>query len=299
VIGLGRGDFQQALDGLEVRSQIFNAGPSVIEAMLAKEIDIAYVGPNPAINGYTVSNGTLLRVISGAANGGAIFVVRNDAGIQSTADFGGKTFASPQLGNTQDVALRTYLVENGYNPKEGGNVKVLPAKTSDIVTLMLKKEIDGAWVPEPWGAKLIKEANARLFVDERTLWPNGEFVTAHVIARTEYLEQNPETIKQFLRAHVEETEWINDHPDLAAKAFNDELKKATGSTIPEDELTEGLSRMKLTYDPAQESLYQAAKDATEIGFLKAGGPDLKKIYALQPLNEVLAEKGLTAIKVVP
>jgi sulfonate transport system substrate-binding protein len=297
VIGLGRGDYHKALSGIEVRTQIFNAGPSVIEAMLAKQIDLAYIGPNPAINGYIVSDGKLLRVISGATSGGAVFVVRNDAGIQSTSDFAGKIFSSPQLGNTQDVALRKYLLENGFDTKEnGGTVEVLPAKTSDIVTLMLKKEIDGAWVPEPWGAKLVKEANARIFVDERTLWPNGEFVTAHIIARTDYLESNPETLKKFLKAHIEETEWINDNQEEAVKVFNEELKKITGKTIPEDELVEGLSRMKLTYDPVQESLYQSAEDAVEIGFLESGGPDIRGIYDLDLLNEVLAEKGLVLIE---
>jgi NitT/TauT family transport system substrate-binding protein len=297
VIGLGSGDFHAALDGLEVRKLEFNAGPSVVEAMLAKQIDVAYIGPNPAINGYIVTNGELLRVISGATSGGAVFVVRNDAGIQSTADFDGKKFASPQLGNTQDVALRKYIFENGYKLKEkGGTVEVLPAKVSDIVTMMLKKDIDGAWVPEPWGAKLVKETNARIFLDERSIWPDGEFVSAHIIVRTEYLAKNPDNVKRFLAAHVEQTEWINKNPDQAIKAFNDELKKITGKTIPEDELVEGLSRMELTYDPIQESLYQSAEDAVEIGFLKDGGPDLRKIYDLRLLNEVLAEKGLDLVE---
>lgn len=297
VIGLGRGDYHAALEGIEVRSQLFNAGPSVIEAMLANQVDVAYIGPNPALNGYIVSDGSLLRVIAGGASGGAVFVVRNDAGIQSVADFAGKKFSSPQLGNTQDVALRKYLLDSGYETKEnGGTVEVLPAKNSDIVTLMLKKEIDGAWVPEPWGAKLVKEANARIFVDERTLWPDGEFVTAHVIARTDYVRDNPETIKKFIRAHIDETEWINSHQEEAVKAFNEELKKLTGTTIPEDELVSGLSRMKLTYDPVTESLFQSAEDAMEIGFLERGGPDLAGIYDLRPLNEVLAERGHVKIE---
>ncbi|MCI0559915.1 MAG: ABC transporter substrate-binding protein [Nitrososphaera sp.] len=297
VIGLGRGDFHRTLQGTEVRSQVFNAGPSVIEAMLANHIDVAYIGPNPAINGYMVSDGSLLRIISGAASGGAVFVVRNDAGIQSTADFADKKFSSPQLGNTQDVALRKYLLDNGYQTKEnGGSVEVLPAHNSDIVTLMIKKEIDGAWVPEPWGAKLVKEANARIFLDERALWPEGEFVTAHVIARTEYLEHNPGIIKKFLKAHVDETEWINNNQEEAVKAFNQELKKLTGKSIPEDELVEGLSRMKLTSDPVKESLFQSAEDAIEIGFLESEGLDLEGIYELDLLNEVLAEQGQAVLE---
>ncbi len=292
VIGLGRGDYHKALDGIEVRAQTFNSGPSVIEAMLANQIDVAYVGPNPAINGYIKSDGSVLRVISGAASGGAVFVIRNDAGIQSVSDFAGKKFASPLIGNTQDVALRKYLLENGFETKaNGGTVEVLPAIPSYIVTLMLKKEIDGAWLPEPWGAKLVKEANARIFVDERTLWPEGEFVSAHVIARTAYLESNPGSIKKFIKAHIEETEWINQNQEAAVKAFNQELAKLTGKTIPEDELVEGLSRMELTYDPIKESLFQSAEDARAIGFLETGGPDLKGIYDLDILNEVLLEIG--------
>jgi NitT/TauT family transport system substrate-binding protein len=144
VIGLGRGDFQKALgDNVEVKTQIFNAGPAAIEALFANQIDVTYIGPNPAINGYVQSNGEALRIISGAASGGAVFVVRNDSGINSPQDLANKKFSSPQLGNTQDVALRKYLLDNGYKTKEnGGNVEVIPAKTSDIVSLMIKKDIE-------------------------------------------------------------------------------------------------------------------------------------------------------------
>lgn len=297
VIGLGRGDYHEALDGIEVRTQLFNAGPSVTEALLASQIDVAYVGPNPAINGYMKSDGNVLRVISGASSGGAVFVVRNDAGIQSVSDFAGKKFSSPQLGNTQDVALRTYLLENGYETKEnGGTVEILPAKTADIVTLMLKKDIHGAWVPEPWGAKLVKETNARIFVDERTLWPDGEFASALVVARTAYLESNPDTIKKFINAHIEETEWINQNQKAAIEVFNQELAKLTGKTIPEDELVEGLSRMELTYNPVKESLFQSAEDAREIGFLESSGPDLRDIFDLDILDEILLETGRETIE---
>ena len=208
VIGLGRGDFQKALgDNVEVKTQIFNAGPSVIEALFANQIDVAYIGPNPAINGYVQSNGEALRIISGAASGGAVFVVRNDSGINSIQDLANKKFSSPQLGNTQDVALRKYLLDNGYETEEnGGNIEVLPAKTADIVSLMIKKDIDGAWVPEPWGAKLIKEANAKVLVDERDLWPSeGKFVTAHIVVRPDYLENNPDGIKKLLEVHIDVT----------------------------------------------------------------------------------------------
>jgi NitT/TauT family transport system substrate-binding protein len=298
VIGLGRGDFQKALgDNVEVTTQIFSAGPSAIEALFANQIDVAYIGPNPAINGYVQSNGEALRIISGAASGGAVFVVRNDSGINSAQDLANKKFASPQLGNTQDVALRKYLLDNGYKTEEnGGNVEVIPAKNADIVSLMIKKEIDGAWVPEPWGAKLVKEANAKVLVDERDLWPpEGKFVTAHIIARTDYLENNPDIVKKLLEAHINETNWINDNPEEALQIFNSELKKITGKTIPEDELREGFSRIELTYDPLKESLFKAANDAFDIGFLGKTRPDLSGIYDVRILNEVLKERGLQEI----
>src|SRR5437870_2951571 len=258
VIGLGNGDFQKALgDDVEVKTQIFNAGPSAIEALFANQIDVTYIGSNPAINGYVVSNGEGLRIISGAASGGAVFVVRNDAGINSVTDLANKKFASPQLGNTQDVALRKYLLDNGYKTKEkGGNVEVLPVENADILTLMIKKDIQGAWVPEPWGARLVKEANGRIFLDERELWPNGEFVTAHIIARTDYLEKNPRIISKLLEAHIDETKWINENPDEAMRLFNVELQKLTGKTIPVNEFEEGFSRMTLTWNTVKESLYE-------------------------------------------
>jgi NitT/TauT family transport system substrate-binding protein len=297
VIGLGNGDFQRALgDNVQVTTQIFNAGPSAIEALFANQIDVTYIGPNPAINGYVQSNGEALRVISGAASGGAVFVVRNDSGINSPQDLATKKFSSPQLGNTQDVALRNYLLDNGYNTKDkGGNVEIIPARTADIVSMMTQKDIDGAWVPEPWGAKLIKETNAKVLVDERDLWQDGQFVSAHIIARTDYLEENPDVIKKLLEAHIDETNWINDNPDEALQMFNKELDKLTGKMIPEDEYREGMSRLELTFDPIKESLFKSADDAFNIGFLGETKPDLSRIYDLKILNEVLKERGLPEI----
>jgi NitT/TauT family transport system substrate-binding protein len=297
VIGLGRGEFQKALgDNIEVTTQIFNAGPSAIEALFANQIDVTYIGPNPAINGYVQSNGEALRVISGSASGGAVFVVRNDSGINSPQDLANKKFSSPQLGNTQDVALRKYLLDNGYKTKEdGGNVEIIPAKTADIVSLMIKKDIDGAWVPEPWGAKLIKEANAKVLVDERDLWPDGQFVSAHIIARTDYIERNPDMIKKLLNAHIDMTAWINENGDEALQVFNTELNELMGQTIPEDEFREGISRIELTHDPIKESLFKAANDAFDIGFLGKTRPDLSGIYDMKILNEVLKERGLQEI----
>ena len=297
VIGIGNGDYKKVLgENIEIKPFVFNAGPSAIEALFAKQVDVSYIGPNPAINGYVISEGKDIRAISGATSGGAVFVVREDAGITSPTDFSNKKFASPQLGNTQDVALRNYLLEHGFKTVENnGNVHILPAKNADILTLFLKKDIDGAWVPEPWGERLIKEANGKLFIDERDLWPDGKFVTGLIVVRTDYLQNNPDVIEKLLKAHVEETELINKNKEEAIKAFNTELKKITGQTIPEDQLRDSLTRLEFTYDPIQQSLYKSAEDAFNVGFLGKSKPDISNIFDLNVLNKVLKEKDLATI----
>jgi NitT/TauT family transport system substrate-binding protein len=311
VIGLGRGDFQRALgDNVEVKTQIFNAGPAAIEALLANQIDVAYVGPGPAINGYIRSDGQALRIISGAASGGAVFVVRNDSGINSSQDLANKKFATPELGNTQDIALRNYLTDHGYKTKEnGGNVEVLTVANPDILTLFLKKEIDGAWVPEPWGERLVKEATGKILLDERTLWPpDGKFVTANIVARTDYLKNNPDVVKKLLEANLNETNWINQNfkstssrnsadnrnSNTVINAFNTELQKLTGKTIAVDTLNASLSRIEFTYDPVKLSLFKDANDAFKLGYIPQK-PDLSGIYDLTILNQVVQDKKLPPI----
>jgi NitT/TauT family transport system substrate-binding protein len=297
VIGLGRGDFQRALgDNVEVTTQIFNAGPAAIEALFANQIDVTYIGPGPTINGYVRSSGEALRVISGAASGGAVFVVRNDSGINSPQDLANKKFATPELGNTQDIALRNYLLDNGFNTIEnGGNVEVLTVKNPDIMTLFVTKQIDGAWVPEPWGETLVKEGGGRIFVDERDLWPpEGKFVTVNIIVRPDYLQNNPDVIKKLLKAHIDVTNWINSNKTAAIEPFNVELQKLTGKTLTEDILNASLSRIEFTYDPIRLSLFQDANDAYSMGFLPQQ-PDLSGIYDLTILDQVLEEGGLPPV----
>src|SRR5215216_2516491 len=310
VIGLQQdGDFQKVLNanysdtnkGVRIEPYVFNAGPSAIEALFGGQIDIAYVGPNPAINGYLASDGQGIRIISGAASGGASFVVRNDSGINSVEDLGGKKFASPQLANTQDVALRKYLSDNGFETiQHGGNVTIVTVTPSDILTLMLKKDIDGDWVPEPWATRLVKEDNGKIFVDERELWPpDGKFVTANIIARTDYLNENPDIIERLLQAHIDKTIWINENKEQQAiAAFNGALKKITGKTIPDDEIRDALTRLEFTYDPIKESLLTMADNAYELGYLANGRGelDLSNIFDLTILNHILDERGDRRIK---
>lgn len=299
VIGIAKGDFQKALGkDVKIDVKVFNAGPSVIEALFAGEIDVSYIGPNPAINGYVKSKGKALKVISGATSGGAVLVVRADSGIAKAKDLSGKKIASPQLGNTQDVALRYYIKKAGLKTIDnGGTVEVIPTENPNILALLTTKQIDGAWVPEPWGARLVKEAGAKIIVDERDIWPNGKFVTTHIIARTEFLKDNPKLVKKLIKAHVEETDWINRNRGEAKKILNAEIKKLTGKNLPVDVLDAAFSRLAPTYDPISSSLFVSAEHAFKLGFLGKTAPNIDKIYDLRLLNEVLKEKKKAAVKV--
>src|SRR5437879_450053 len=273
MVGKANGWFDKAMGpNVKVQWTSFNAGPSAIEALFAGAIDMTYVGPNPAINGYVRSNGEALRVVAGAASGGASLIVRNDAGIQGPQDFHGKRVASPQFGNTQDVALRNWLKKNGLKTNDkGGDVQVVPMANPDQLTLFLKKDLDAAWAPEPWATRLVHEGNGKLLVDERSLWPNGQFV-------------------------IELTDWINAHPAEAKKLLNEQIQHETNKALAADVLNEAFSRLQPTYDPLHTALNTAAQQAFEDGFLGRQMPDLSGLYDLTLLNEILGEKKRKALQ---
>ena len=294
IIGMENSSFKKALgENVEIRGTIFNAGPSVIEAMFAGELDLAYIGPNPAINGYVKSKGQALRIVAGATSGGAGLVIRKDLCLGSPGEFRGRKIASPQLGNTQDVALRAWLRTNGIKiGEQGGEARVIPINNPGQLTLFLKREIDAAWTVEPWVSRLIREGNGALFLDERTLWPKGEFVTAHVIVSASFLRKHRGLVKKWISTHVELTQWIKAHPDEAMEIINSQLKKIMGKRLPDDVLKDAFGRLSVTYDPIAGSLFQSAQSAFREGFLGKTPPDLSGIYDLSVLNEVLKEKGL-------
>lgn len=298
MVGKASGWFEKAMgSNVKIQWQSFNAGPSAIEALFAGSLDMAYVGPNPAINGYVRSNGEALRIIAGATSGGAALVVRSDSGINTAADFHGKRIASPQMGNTQDVALRAWLKSQGLKTRDkGGDVAVIPVANPDQLTLFLKKEIDAAWAPEPWASRLVHEAGGRIFLDERTLWPNGQFLTTGLVVSTKFLNSHPDLVKKWLKAHVELTTWINGHVSEAKQLLNQQIQKETGKAVSADVLNDSFSRMQVTYDPLRGPLLRAAQSAFDAGFLGRQMPDLSKIYDLTLLNQVLTEEGKKPIQ---
>ena len=280
--------------GVPIQWTSFNAGPTAIESLFSGAIDATYVGPNPAINGYLKSKGQFV-IIAGAASGGAGLVVRKDAGIAGEKDFNDKIVATPQLGNTQDVAAKVWFADRGYKLKEsGGNLAITPLANPDQLTLFQKKEIHAAWTVEPWLSRLEIEGGGQLLVDEKTLWPNGRYVTTHLAIRKGFLENNRELVKKLIAAHIDVTQQINANKDSASKIINDELKKETGKALPEEVIARSLQRVEFTWDPIASSLQKSADAAHRIGFIR-DKPDLKGIYDLSLLNEVLRERKLAEV----
>ena len=274
IIGIESGIFPNEI----VQTKLFDNGPQVIESMFSRSIDIAYVGPGPAINGFLKSEHEL-KILSGAASGGASFVVHPNSDIKSAGDFSGKRIAAPQIGNTQDISLRNYLSQNDLVPAEkGGTVIVLNIANPDIYTLFVKGEIDGAWVPEPWATIFVEElGGTRLFFEE-SLWPENQFASVLLIGRTEYIEKNPEIIQSWINSHEQTVTWINENPEESEVLFNQFMKKTFGQTLPETIVSKSLSNLEITSDPITESIEIFAERANSLGYLGRGGYDLDGIF---------------------
>jgi NitT/TauT family transport system substrate-binding protein len=279
LVAVARGDFQRYLGPVALETKVVNAGPEAMQALLAGEIDIAYVGPSPAINTYLKSGRRALKVIAGACSGGAALVARSGTNITRVRDLDGKRVGVPQLGGTQDVSCRHFLAQAGLFPREkGGTVEIIPAKNPDILALFLRKQLDAAWVPEPWAARLVKEAGARLVVDERQLWPDGQFTTTVVVVRTAFLKAHPERVAALLRAHLQVTDWLRQHPDEGQQTVNAELKRLTGKALPADVLQAAWNRVAFTSEPNQSSIEAFARAAAEAGYLAKQDVDIAGLF---------------------
>ena len=280
IVGLETGIFADGLGNqILIEPKIFDSGPQVIEAMFANSVDIAYVGPGPAINGFLKSEKHDVKILAGAASGGASFVVNPDSTINSVDDLSGKRIAAPQIGNTQDVSLRHHLSQNGLKPAEkGGSVIVLNIQNPDIYTLFVKGEIDGAWVPEPWATRLVQELGGKRLFFEEELWPDKQFASALLIGRTTYIEKNPKIIQSWIDSNDKTVTWINANPKETELIFNQFMKKTLGKSLPENILSESLANIKITSDPIEESISIFAERANSLGYLGRHGYDLDGIF---------------------
>lgn len=287
-----------AFDGIgaRVRWTAFNAGPTAIESLFTDAVDATFVGPSPTVNGYIKSKGEKFVVVAGSASGGAGLVVRTDSGINSERDFNGKVIATPQLGNTQDVAARVWLARKGYRLRErGGSVALVPLSNADQLTMFRKGQLDGAWTVEPWMARLEVEGGGKVFLEEGALWPDGRYATTHLVVTRTFLAHHPQTVRNLIKALVEVTARINADKAAARVILNEQLKRETGKPLNEEVIQKALARVEFTWDPICVSLEKSAAAAHSIGFLKAA-PALGGLYSLGLLNEVLREKNLPPVE---
>ncbi|BCL23761.1 ABC transporter substrate-binding protein [Streptomyces tuirus] len=294
LVGVQKGILQKALGATKVDPAVFNAGPSEIEALNSKSIDIGWIGPSPAINGYTKSAGKNLRVIGGSASGGVKLVVNPDK-IKSLKDVEGKRIATPQLGNTQDVAFLNWAAEQGWkvDPQSGkGDVTVVRSDNKVTPGAYQAGSIDGAWVPEPTASKLVAEGG-KVLLDESTLWPDEKFVITNIIVRQDFLKEHPKVVEAVLKGSVETNKWINANPDAAKAAANKQLETDSGKALPAEVLDPAWKSIRFTDDPLASTLNTEAEHAVKAGLLQQ--PDLKGIYDLAPLNKVLKAEGEPAV----
>ena len=287
LVGMAEGQFQKALGSeYTIEWNEFNAGPEQIEALMAGAIDIGYIGPTPAINGHVRTKGEI-QIIAGATDGGAILVSRKDLYINSISELSGKKVAVPQFGNTQDLSLRNLLLQN--NLKEttrGGDVEVVQVANPDIKTLLDSGELDLALVPEPWGARLINEVGANIVLDYDEVWKEGNYNTAVVVVRKEFLEKNPEAVEKFLKAHIELTKYINEDKEKAQQTVNEQIKKLTGVALPQKVLSEAYSRLIITANPTVEAINEMVQLSVAVEFLQKN-PDVSKLFNLEIYNQLV------------
>jgi NitT/TauT family transport system substrate-binding protein len=294
IVGVDTGAFEEALGpNVELEVTTFNAGTDAIEALLSGAIDASFIGPNPAVNGYAQSEGEALRIVAGTTSGGAALVVSED--IETAADLAGTSIATPSLGNTQDVALRAWLADEGFETdlSGGGDVQIVNQANGDTLTAFREGQIAGAWVPEPWATRLVNEGGGHVLVDERDLWPDGQFVTTHLIVGTEFLGDHPDVVKGLLAGLVDTIDTVNEDPEAAQAVTNDGIEALTQSRLEDATLTGAWANLTFTVDPIASSLQESADDAVAVELLDP--VELDGIYDLTLLNEVLAERGLEAV----
>ncbi len=282
--------------GIHIVWTAFNGGPTAIESMFTDAVDATFIGPSPTINGFIKSKGEKFVVVAGSASGGAGLVLRKDSGISGEKDFNGKVIATPQFGNTQDIAARVWFADKGYRFRErGGTVSLVPLSNADQLTMFRKKQIDGAWTVEPWLSRLEIEGGGRVFLEEKDLWPEGRYVTTQLIVNKNYLADHSDVIRKLLGVLVDVTLTINSNKAAAIPIINAQIKKETGKALDQKVIEKAMTRVEFTWDPIPDSLKKSAKDAHAIGFIRTE-PALHGLYSLTLLDDVLDGKGLPPVR---
>ncbi len=273
VLGVASGDFERAIAPAKLEAKGFNAGPSLVEALFAGEIDIGYVGPGPALSAHERSGGKGIRVIAGAAANGVVVVARKGSGIRVLADLAGKRLGTPQLGNTQDISARHYV---SAVLKESDLGNVIPIDNAEQPAMFARGALDAAWVPEPWGQRLIAETDATLVAEEKDLWPSREFLLTLVVTTPEFLAKRPDVVQSILRAHRTWTQRLSDDPDTYLNPLSEALFILTGKRLGAGILPAALKRVRFVAAPSTESLRTFASWRSDLGFDR-GATDLDSL----------------------
>ncbi len=283
------GTYVKHLGSTKLKVSTFNAGPAAMEALKSGAIDATYVGPGPATNAFINSSGQAVTIVSGAATGGTAFVV--DKSITSAADLKGKKIATPQLGNTQDIALRFWLKEKGMSTdlQGGGDVNITPQDNSQILDSFSQGLISGAWVPEPYATRLI-DAGGHVLVDEHDLWPNGKFPITILVVRPDFLKAHPDTVKALLAGHIDAEGIIASDPAKAQADVGNVIKTVSGKELKAGIIATAWKNLEFTNDPVSGAITEGAKHAFAVGILKAE-PKLDGLVDLTLLNAVLKAAG--------
>lgn len=295
VLGVSSGDFAKAIAPVELKTRVFNAGPPLIEALFAGEIDLGYVGPSPAINGHLQSRGRGLRVIAGAAANGVVIVAAPGSGITKLEDLKGRRIATPQMGNTQDMSARHYLTEVLGQPDSDN---VLPIPNSEQVSMMTRGQIDAAWAVEPWGARLVAEAGGVIIAEEKDLWPGGEFVLTLIVVSPEFLKRHADVVEQILKVHTDWTRRLTEDAAGAAPALTDALSELTGKRLSGEIVRDALTRVKFTDEPLASSIDTFARWSYDLGLAK-GVPSTSTMLDTSILHRIRAARQPGAAPAAP
>ena len=282
LIGVDKGFFAEELGSTKLTAQTFNAGPDAVNALLGSSLDVSFIGSGPAINAYAKSNGEAVRLVSGATSGGAQLVVKPE--ITSPADLDGKVLTTPQLGNTQDVALKKWLSD------EKLDVQVTNVENSQSLDLFKRGDVQGAWAPEPWSSRLVLDAGAKVLLDEKDLWEGGKFPTTVILVRAKFLKEHPQTVEALLRGHLAATDFALDNEAEAKQVVNNALKQLTGKALGDAVLDRAFDNIELTLDPQAKSFPRLAQDAVTAGVTKEAA-DVAGLADLTLLNKVLSAAG--------
>ena len=281
IVGTEQGFFSEVV---KVETRVFDSGPQAVESLFANAIDIAYVGPGPAVNGFLKSNSDVV-ILAGAASGGSSFIVHPDSEITEPDDLHNKVIAAPQIANTQDVSMRTWLAENNLNTAErGGTVRTLNVANPEIYTLFKKNDIDAAWVPEPWATMLVRELDGKRLFFEEDLWDDGEFASVLLVARADFVDEHSDLVEKWIADHEKTSQWINNNPDEAKMIFNHFMEREFRTVFSEGIVDEAFENIMITSDPIPDSIEIFALRADSLGYLGRQGYSLDGIFYTQDVD---------------